>query len=228
MRRHRRGLFAAINVGLNFGKGATVPSWMDNKTHTPLATALLADPDIIRMATFASFAFSLWAPRLCALYVENNRRLEKRHSHLHRPFPQSVFACAAFNFGPSVWTFKHRDVCNLPFGWCAVQALGHFDAEKGGHLILWDVKLVVEFPAGALIILPSATVTHSNIPVAAGDERISFTQFTAGNLFRYVDNGFRTQEQLALEDPVKYKEMMALKDSRWEDGLKLFSTITEL
>jgi hypothetical protein len=126
-----------------------------------------------------------------------------RFPDLKRPFSGSVFSCAAFNFGPSVWTFKHRDVCNLPFGWCAVQSLGPFDATKGAHLVLWDVKLVVEFPAGALILLPSATIAHSNVPVQDGDERISFTQFSAGGLFRFVDNGFRTQDELAAEDPVE-------------------------
>ncbi|KAJ7202707.1 hypothetical protein B0H12DRAFT_1206336 [Mycena haematopus] len=170
----------------------------------------------------------MWAPRLYEHYVQTNARLGAHLPHLKRPFPQSVFACAAFNFGPRVCTFKHRDVCNLPFGWCAVQSLGHFDATQGGHLILWDLKLVVEFPAGALILLPSATVAHSNIPVANDEERISFTQFTAGGLFRFVDNGFRTQEQLAAQDPEEYTRLMRLKDSRWEDGLRMFSTVEEL
>ncbi|KAJ6512715.1 hypothetical protein C8R45DRAFT_812004 [Mycena sanguinolenta] len=228
MRHHRHGLFAAINVGLNMGKGATIPSFLNSKTHPGLVAALLANGHINRMANFASAAFALWAPKLHALYVANNERLRTKFSHLQRPFPKSVFSCAAFNFGRSIWTFKHQDVCNLPFGWCAVQSLGNFDAEKGGHLILWDVKLVVEFPAGALILLPSATIAHSNIPVQDGNERISFTQFTSGGLFRYVNNGFRTQDQLAEEDRVEYEQRMQLKETRWEDGLKLFSTVEEL
>ncbi|KAJ7713639.1 hypothetical protein B0H14DRAFT_2298336, partial [Mycena olivaceomarginata] len=68
---------------------------------------------------------------------------------------------------------------------------GNFGPHLGRHLVLWDLKLVVEFPAGALILLPSATVTHSNVPVQAGDEHVSFTQFTAGGLFRFMDYGFR-------------------------------------
>ncbi|KAJ7244803.1 hypothetical protein B0H12DRAFT_995993, partial [Mycena haematopus] len=191
MQHHRRGLFAAINVGLTHGKGQPTPTWLNNKEYTGLAARLLAQKDIIRMANFASAAFALWAPRLHAYYVDYNQRLSAHLPHLHRPFPKSVFSCAAFNFGPRVRTFKHRDVCNLPFGWCAIQALGEFDATKGGHLVLWDIKVVVEFPAGALILLPSATVAHSNVPVQATEERISFTQFTAGGLFRYVDNGFQ-------------------------------------
>ncbi|KAJ7811173.1 hypothetical protein B0H14DRAFT_3479965 [Mycena olivaceomarginata] len=46
-----------------------------------------------------------------------------------------------------------------------------------------DLKLVVEFPPGALILFPSATISHSNVPVQPGDERASFTQFTAGGIF---------------------------------------------
>ncbi|KAJ7781734.1 hypothetical protein DFH07DRAFT_764761 [Mycena maculata] len=228
MRRHRRGLFAAINVGLTYGKGQTDPTWLDNKQYTSLAERLLANTDIIRMANFASAAFRLWAPLLYAYYVDYNTRLAEALSDLKRPFPKSVFSSAAFNFGPNVWTFKHRDVCNLPYGWCAVQALGRFDPTEGGHLIFWDLKMVVEFPSGALILLPSATIAHSNIPVRDGEERVSFTQFTAGGLFRYIDNGCRTQDRLASEDPEKFASLMKLRESRWQDGLALFSTLDEL
>jgi hypothetical protein len=140
----------------------------------------------------------------------------------------SIFSSAAFNFGRNVWTFKHRDVLNLAFGWCAVQALGCFDATKGGHLVLWDLKMAVEFPHGALILLPSATVAHSNIPVQPGDERVSFTQFTAGGLFRYLDNGCKTVEELAEADPAEYEHLMGLKAARWQMGLSLLSTLDEL
>jgi hypothetical protein len=55
---HRRGLFAAINVGLNLGKGATVLSWLDNKKHTPLVSQLLGNSHITRMANFASRGYT--------------------------------------------------------------------------------------------------------------------------------------------------------------------------
>jgi hypothetical protein len=119
-------------------------------------------------------------------------------------------------------------VLNVPFGWCAVQALGPFDSTQGGHLILWDLKLVIEFPSGATILIPSATISHSNVPVQQGDERASFTQFTAGGLIRYVDNGFRTEKELAAEDPEEYERIWKLKDTRWQMGLGLLSTVDEL
>ncbi|KAJ7200123.1 hypothetical protein GGX14DRAFT_372482, partial [Mycena pura] len=134
----------------------------------------------------------------------------------------------AFNFGPNVWTYKHRDILNVPFGWCAVTAMGDFDARTGGHLVLWDLKLVVEFPHAATILLPSATIAHSNIPVAANETRASFTQYTPGGLLRYVDNGFRTERELQEEDPAEYARLDALKEKRWELGIGLLSTIDEL
>jgi hypothetical protein len=128
-------------------------------------------------------AFALWAPRLYQYYHDHNTALHRRHPDMRRPFGHSVFFCAAFNFGPNVWTFCHHIVLNLVFGWCAIQALGEFDPTKGGHLVLWDLNLIVEFPPGALILLPSATLVHSNVPVAPGEKRASFTQFSAGSIF---------------------------------------------
>ncbi|KAJ7886685.1 hypothetical protein B0H13DRAFT_2235202 [Mycena leptocephala] len=178
MYKHRRGLFAAINVCLSYGKGQTAPSWLQTN-HDDLADRLLANPDINRLATFASAAFAMWAPRLYQYYHKHDMQLHQHFPDLRRIFPRSGFSCAAFNFGPNVWTFKHRD------------AAGPFDPTKGGHLVLWDLMLVIEFPPGALVLIPSATLSHSNVPVQAGDKHISFTQFTAGGIFRYVDHGYQ-------------------------------------
>ncbi|KAJ7748092.1 hypothetical protein B0H16DRAFT_1319991, partial [Mycena metata] len=228
MRHHRRGLFAALNVGLSYGKGQKAPSWLNNKEYSGLVEGLLGNSHIKRLARFADRAFALWAPRLFQYYVDHDKILRTRHPDLRRPFVGSIFFCAAFNFGPNVWTFRHRDVLNLAFGWCAVQALGDFDPTKGGHLVLWDLKLVIEFPPGALILLPSATVAHSNVPVADGEERVSFTQFSAGGIFRYVDNGCQTVEELQQNDPPEYERLTARMGARWEEGLNLLSTIDEL
>ncbi|KAJ7075472.1 hypothetical protein B0H15DRAFT_791807 [Mycena belliarum] len=229
MLKHRRGLYAAVNVGLSYGKGQRIPSRLLNPKYDAMLDRLLGNAAINRMATFASGGgVYLWAPRLYKYYWDHNEALHRHLPHLRTNFPRSVFSCAAFNFGPNVWTFRHRDAQNVPFGWCAIQAAGPFDPTKGGHLVLWDLKLAVEFPPGALILVPSATVSHSNIPVQDGDCRISFTQFTAGGLMRFVDNGFRTESQLAAEDPDEYERLAKLKETRWEMGLALLSTVDEL
>lgn len=146
---------------------------------------------------------------------------------LRRIFPKSIFPACAFNFGPNVWTFLHRDVLNCPFGWCAIQALGPFDPTKGGHIILWELGLVIEFPPGSLILIPSVTITHSNVPVAQGDQRASFTQYAAGGLFRYVDYGFRKEADLKKQDKPFYAKICQLKPQRWEMGYNLLSKIED-
>jgi hypothetical protein len=162
-------------------------------------------------------------------YSERLEKLFSRLPDLNRIFPRSVYPCAAFNFGKSVCCHKHRDVMNCPFGFCAIVALGDFNPKDGGHLILWEMRLVVEFPHGSTILIPSATVTHSNIPVDEnGGTRLSFTQYCPGGLFRYVDNGFRTQEALKQEDPAEYERLEQLKGERWKLGSGLLATLGDV
>ncbi|KAJ7734718.1 hypothetical protein B0H14DRAFT_2198399, partial [Mycena olivaceomarginata] len=68
MAKHRRGGFVALNIGLSYCKGQSVPCHLNNSEHMAILGHLLADEDITRMATFASFSFGLWAPNLHAYY----------------------------------------------------------------------------------------------------------------------------------------------------------------
>ncbi|KAF7293279.1 hypothetical protein HMN09_01206800 [Mycena chlorophos] len=182
------GFYAAITVGISYGQGQTEACSLEAE-YPELAEQLVEDSAFQELASFASSMLAFWAPQLYEYYRQYNEKLDPTLTN-PRPFTRSVFAAATFNLGPNVWTFKHRDVLNLPFGWCAITALGDFDHTKGGHLVLWDLKLVVQFPAGSTILIPSATLAHSNIPVGKDEHRASFTQYTAGGLFRLIDNGF--------------------------------------
>uniref|UniRef100_A0A0W0FFT6 Uncharacterized protein n=1 Tax=Moniliophthora roreri TaxID=221103 RepID=A0A0W0FFT6_MONRR len=76
---------------------------------------------------------------------------------------------AAFNFGPHVISLDCADYENCLDGFCAITTLhpseGGYDYKKGSHLILWDLCLVIEFPPGATILLPSAILCHSNVAI---------------------------------------------------------------
>ncbi|KAJ6563722.1 hypothetical protein DFH09DRAFT_1082300 [Mycena vulgaris] len=61
------------------------------------------------------------------------------------------------------------------------------------------------------ILIPSAAIFHSNIPVAEGKHRYSFTQYTAGGLFRWVEHGFKTKEE--------YLEGLSKRERREEQEL---------
>ncbi|KAJ7869703.1 hypothetical protein B0H14DRAFT_3861110 [Mycena olivaceomarginata] len=194
-----------------FPRRHALPPTRLNKSYPGLTDRLLHNPDIARMANFASFCFKLWAPRLHDYYVDYKRATPDPLPRAQAPLPQISLLLRRVQ----LWLER-------------LDSLGNFDPQRGGHLVLWDLKLVVEFPAGALILLPSATIAHSNIPVDTGDERMSFTQFTAGELFRHMDYGFRTQADFAAEDPTEYAKAMDARASRWAEGLALYSTIEEL
>ncbi|KAJ7809608.1 hypothetical protein B0H13DRAFT_1668022, partial [Mycena leptocephala] len=102
----------------------------------------------------------------------------------------SVFTTATFNFGPRTVTFPHIDFGNLAWGWCAITALGWFDPNLGGHLILWDLKLIICFPPGSTILLPPRFFDTLTSRYAPG-KCFSFTQFTPAAIFRFVYNAAR-------------------------------------
>lgn len=152
-----------------------------------------------------------------------------RCTHLSRPFRNSIWSACTFNLGPRTCARRHKDFVNLAFGWCAITALGNFDHTRGGHLVLWDCKLILEFPPGSTILIPSAAILHSNIPIGAGERRYSFTQYTAGGLFRWVEHGFRTVEAyFASLTQEKREEEKALGLARASAGAAYFSTLAEL
>ena len=158
-----------------------------------------------------------------ARYATNMKALRDRHKTLRFPFV-SVFPSTTYNLGPRTWTYPHRDFLNAAFGWCAITAIGSYDYKKGGHLILWDIGLVIEFPPGATIMIPSAVLTHSNVTIGEGEHRYSVTQYAAraGGLFRWVDNGFKTNRSLSRKER---KRRQQEDFTRWHDSLSLFPTL---
>ncbi|PPQ73935.1 hypothetical protein CVT26_006556 [Gymnopilus dilepis] len=224
---HRRGAFPAIRCGVSHGGGSTSPGNLRNeKKNADVVDELTGMGCFQRLAGFASSVMACQAPKLFAYYLEHLAALHERHPHLKRLFPSSIFAAASFNFGPQTACFKHKDFANLPFGLCAITALGNFDPKRGGHLVLWDLKLVIEFPAGSTILLPSAIVAHSNIPVGKGETRYSFAQYTAGNIFRWVENDFQlTKSFYASLSPDRLEEEKKKNAERWQFGLSLFETV---
>jgi hypothetical protein len=156
-------------------------------------------------------------------------RLFAHDSTLRRIFPNYVWPAATFNFGPITITFPHIDPGNLAWGWCSIAALGRFDPTKGGHIVLWDLGIIIEFPPGSTILVPSALVVHSNTPIQDGETRYSFTQYCAGGLFRYIANGFRTDKAfLAKATAAQLAEREGARSRCWQDGLAMFPKLSEL
>jgi hypothetical protein len=141
-----------------------------------------------------------------------------------------VFLCPfPFHPGPHALTVPHLDFGNLSWGWCVITALGRFNPDLSGHLILWDLKFVIRFPPGSTILIPSAIIRHSNVPISASEFRCSFTQYTAGGLFRFILNGFKTDHVFELTATKEEKREQAEEaKTRWQEGVAMYSTIDSL
>jgi hypothetical protein len=240
---HPRGAFITLCSGFSHGRGRTKPmNCKQSETNAPVVEDLNKQLCFRRIAGFQSCkqmagvlfprpqdflaVFRTWAPKLYDYYDEKLGRLLKKDSSLRRPF-RSIFPTATYNMGPQTVCVPHMDCANLPFGYCAITALGNYDPEKGGHLVIWECKLILEFPPGSTILIPSAILTHFNLPIAEHEVRYSFTQYAAGSLFRWVDNNFKTAEKHLATLSVEEREERELADrNRWQFGLGLLPTIS--
>ena len=112
------------------------------------------------------------------------------------PSKQVPFASFTLNIGDQCICGAHVDGSNLACGICFASPFGKIDYKKGGHLILHELKLVLEVPPGSFVFFPSGLITHENIPISEGELRQSITGFTPGSLFQWADNGFRRLNQI--------------------------------
>jgi hypothetical protein len=150
--------------------------------------------------------------------------------HLRRWYDSKFggFPCRSFNLGEQVATVPHRDEKNLAQGWCSITALGRFMPNLGGHFVLWDFGLMVEFPPGSTILIPSTLFVHSNSSIQPGEERNSIVQYAAGGLFRWVERGFRSEKDwLDQATEEQLLEEQGRQDRQWAEAAGMFMTVSE-
>ncbi|THU89879.1 hypothetical protein K435DRAFT_821259 [Dendrothele bispora CBS 962.96] len=183
---HSRGDFPAVTVGAAHRGGRKEPGniWQSNPAALAVLTTLLAMHFFQSLAGFANCIFKAY---LFHTYQYYSKCLDGIYSwkpdlQCHY-FKTSVFGTCTVNFGPRMASRPHRDSANLAFGWCAITALGNFNPNKGGHLILWDLGLALRFSPGSTILIPSTLIKHSNIPIQNRETQYSFVQYSAAGLF---------------------------------------------
>jgi hypothetical protein len=144
---------------------------------------------------------------------------------LRRPFLGSPWPTFTLNLGRQVCTIPHRNSGNgfgIP---CAITAMGDFDPDFGGHLILPHLKLIICFPPSTTILIPSALFTHGNVPICEGETRSSFTQYCPGGLLHFVDWGFRHAEDMTEAEEAQFAARNA---DRVREALGHFSKLNNL
>ncbi|KAJ6509611.1 hypothetical protein DFH09DRAFT_1100885 [Mycena vulgaris] len=164
----RRGPYHTKTTGVSMGGGQEEPTGFFHSTlNTLLLGQLFATLPFQHITGYVSI-LRAGPARVLSCHPQQAARWKPSLPRNFNEFT-SVFATATVNFGPFTITLPHLDFINLAWGWCAITALRDFDPDKGGHLILWDLRL-------------------------QGENRFSFTQFTSTGIFRFVANGLRTEK----------------------------------
>ncbi|KAJ3871267.1 hypothetical protein F5051DRAFT_446413 [Lentinula edodes] len=180
-KKHKHGHFPALARGISFGKGQPEPMRLSDE-HQPLMEELLQMPCFRQVAGHQSAALATWSLKSYLEHQCINRELKEKLPHLQRNFDNNSM----------------NDV-RIP---CAITSGGKYNYKLGGHLILWDLKVVIEFPPGATILLSLALLRHSNQPVAPGET--------------------------PAQDPEGFSIAWAKRREGWKESLQFFGTLEEL
>ena len=123
---------------------------------------LVNHPARKRLLGFSASCVETWAPNMQAYMVSGLRVILQHYPGLKPntgdapdggPRDPPFWAAQTRNKSgtaakQAVVTVPHRDHENLAFGWCQITAFGNYNARRGGQLILWDLGIVIDFPAG--------------------------------------------------------------------------------
>ncbi|KAJ3822042.1 hypothetical protein F5880DRAFT_1484931 [Lentinula raphanica] len=222
----RRGDFASRTVGFGYGNGRLRPQnfRLTGKANQAAMNSLLAERSLRRICIYQGSIFNAFNHKSYKECMDMKSELLQKQPQLRTQFSSSPFAALTVNLGPQSWSPPHMDADNSVFSWCADTALGSFDPDKGGQLVLWDLGLVIRFPPGSTILFPSALITHSTLPIQVHETRYAILQYSSGGLFRWRDNGFQSDKAaLANASPEQLRERESNRLTRWKLSLSKFT-----
>ncbi|KAI0702992.1 hypothetical protein BC835DRAFT_1263177, partial [Cytidiella melzeri] len=223
-----RGVFKTVAVGLSYGGGQMRPgSLRHSRRNRKILNLLMQDPNMQRVLGYGNSAFKFYFPKVFDEYAKNMDALLEHHTEFERPIANSEFAATSLNFGPSVITYQHTDSGNKANRLCPIFCTGDFDSRKGGHLVLGDLKLLVQFLPGLLALIPLATLRHGNASIQPGKQCESFTQYAADGLFRWVAYGFQSWKMLC-KNPEMLAREWEQRNTRWVVAVGMFSKVSLL
>ncbi|ESK86077.1 hypothetical protein Moror_9358 [Moniliophthora roreri MCA 2997] len=224
------GTSPACAKGISHSSGQKEPQILRHSESTNKALENLAALPVFKhLSGQANYLLNFYA--LCAFAFQKDGlgKLINYYKHLKLNYNDTAFAACMWNFRPQFTSYPHLNANNSLFTWCAITAMGDYDPTHRGHLILWDFGLIICFPPGATILIPSTLLIHSNTLIQPGETRYSFVQYSAGALFHWVHNSFQTAERwLANATDAMLQDQKREDGERVANSLKMFSTVEEI
>ncbi|GAA5912546.1 uncharacterized protein JCM6883_005941 [Sporobolomyces salmoneus] len=128
-----------------------------HKDYPELTKAVLSNPDLEGIVKHIDQVFTTHFRRIAHRY---ERAGEK--SKLKSPFLKFPLLCINLPSPNGVDCCLHVDWKNPAAGVCAVIAYGEFDSSQHSWLILNELGIVLELPAGVTLLFPSSLIQHGN------------------------------------------------------------------
>jgi hypothetical protein len=83
-----------------------------------------------------------------------------------------------------------------------------------------NLGLVIDFPPGSTMLIPSANIRLSNTTIEASETRYSFPQHATGGLFRWITNSFCSKKAFVVKATKGQREQREEDRQRcWKDGM---------
>ncbi|KIK66717.1 hypothetical protein GYMLUDRAFT_238953 [Collybiopsis luxurians FD-317 M1] len=210
------------------GQGQMEPmNFAQMKHNAGVWEEILGDPFVKRMARLCDYGIESYFSQIHTLLTNLNHQLANVHNpHLKQNFPDVCFAACHLNLDFAV-SELHNDLLNVFFTMCVVWCCGPFNHKMGGHLILWELGIVIKFPSGCGFIFPSAAISHTNIPIGSDECRHSIAFFTAAGNLHFYHNGFMTDKEFKARASEKQRQAwdMYHKDL-WRIGMDMLKPST--
>ncbi|KAI0083267.1 hypothetical protein BDY19DRAFT_900567 [Irpex rosettiformis] len=221
----RRGDYQSATYGISFGGGQKRPGMLKmSDRNQEVFKTFLDNPYVQRMVGYSESAFASYFPNVYREYVQLFARMADRYPGFEPPMGSHGHFAAMSGNVRRAQTYLHLDEMNKANGICPIFNTGNFDPVKGGHLILQQLGVVVEFPPGTVMLIPSATLVHGNVAIQEHEERESITLYTAGGLFRWAEYGFRTEKDLKAKYPERWAAELKDRKGRWARAVAQYST----
>ncbi|KAJ7475644.1 hypothetical protein FB451DRAFT_1173673 [Mycena latifolia] len=211
---HAQDTFPAIRCGWSHGSGQLEPGELcNNATNTWLSDELLQHKHFRHLAHFANSADG--APH--SMEAVNAAELHRQH-----------LCCLHLQFWPTSDLRVPSQLHQSLVGVMHDHGPGRFRPRFGGPSHSMGFAAHHTLPPW-LHHPPSALIQHSNVSIQSHEYRASFTQYTAGGLFCWVQNSFKTDEDFQADSIKEEKAACKMEDGRcWAEGMKMFSVIDDL
>ncbi|KAJ7149524.1 hypothetical protein C8R43DRAFT_1128519 [Mycena crocata] len=210
------------------GEEAPVPEGRSAILDAVTFGTLFTNPAVRRITGYASGLFSLFAFRLHVWFPQALQVYEDHYAGSARFLSFGVFAAATFVFGCNPLPLFDDDIAT---GWAALTALGTYDWRRGGHIILWDLNIVVPFPPGCTILIPRAAVRYSFVKIAPGETRYCLIQHTPAAVFNFASNDGRSNLDFAMhatEEEHMRREQRRQRESAGDYAFDNLSFVSQL